>query len=252
MKFLRIFLFSIFLVLVLLLLLRCEGNRSGKDVNPKDSRSRVDTVIRTDTVYKEFNNLVFRTVDAASKSVLPDCELQVVVNGNVLTTPVNSGSGVFTVDHLSENDEITIVASKVGHGVNNFTVNQDIVKELIKREGPVVDIPLCEEMPPCDTGGDSRNNVSKGNESISTYNLGRRGPGRFKFTYDSSVSVPDRFIVYNCLQSDIDHVSPIFDEDVVTGGKRSVYLEFTEPVITVRVIASGDGSAWDYYVDCPE
>ena len=256
MRFLRILLGSVYVVLLVLILLglsKCSC--SGRDTAPVPPRGieRNDTVFRHDTVYVVNNTLVFRTVDAATGLILPDCDLTVLVNDLRLADPNNSGNGAFRVEGLANSDVITIVASKDGYGVNNYTVNNAVVGQLLA--STLVDIPLRGELEPCNASAEGKDDV----DAFSvygpvSYNMGVR-EGRFDLTYNTGGTCSDCIDIYNHEPGQVptSGVKIFSTGQVAEAQTKTKTIQFNHGSVISIVVTTGDddGSYWKYEISCP-
>jgi hypothetical protein len=82
---------------------------------------------------------------------------------------------------------------------------------------------------------------------IGSFDMGRNS-GSFRFQYDTYY-VPDEITVYGDSKA---RGTPIFHyPSGGTDGWEYKTINFSEPTITVKVIGSSQGTAWDFIVHCP-
>lgn len=229
MRYLRTFLVMIYVVLIILLLLRSCNNEATNDT------------------------LSFRTVDGQSYNALPDCDLDVYVNGEVLSHPDNSGNGIFGINGLSNGDVITIIASKDGYETNNYTVNEAVVGSLLGVAH--IDIPLRREVLPCNAKNEGRSNVDANSVfGPISYDMGV-SKGHFDFIYETGGSCPDCIEIYNhgAGENPLSGAMIFSSGMVATGTQRCETLEFSNGNIVSVVVTTGykSSSMWNYEISCP-
>ena len=238
MRFLRILLVSVYVVLIILVLLGVSKCSSDDNETPN-------------TVYVVKNTLVFRTIDAATGTILPDCGLTVIVNNSRLAEPDNSGNGVFRVEGLANSDVITILASKDGYGVNNYTVNNAVVGQLLGNA--LINIPLSAELEPCNASAEAKDDV----DAFSvygpvSYNMGVR-EGRFDLTYNTGSNCSDCIDIYNHEPGQV----PTSGVKIFTTGQvaeaKTKTIQFNHGSVISIVVTTGndDDSYWKYEISCP-
>jgi len=82
---------------------------------------------------------------------------------------------------------------------------------------------------------------------IGSFDMGRNS-GSFRFEYET-YSMPDEINIYGDSKA---RGTPIFHyPSGGTDGWRSETVYFSEPIITVKVIGSREGTAWSFVVHCP-
>ncbi len=201
-------------------------------------------------------DLTFRTVDADSWELLPECRLEVRTSRSGVTTPVSSGTGEFEVRGLYYGETISITASKKDYSTNNTTVHDAKVSELANAPQRNRDIPLHKDLPPCNGGNSEQNNVAAGTVSApQSFNMGTER-GTFVLDYYTGNKCPDRIDVYNHKPGESAGPSNrLWTSDMaVTGDNhRQVRLSFSSGSVITVIVTTGpeDGSAWSYHVYCP-
>ena len=216
-------------------------------------KTRIDSFYRGETILMEpvLVDLTFTTRDAMTDELLPDCSLAISTTISKVTSPTNSGKGAFVVKGLRLAEEISITASKPGYSTNSTKVNRVSVLHLSQASQDERDIPLTPELPPCNSGGDAKDQANKA-RSVKSFNMGKNS-GVFKFSWDNGGSICDQILVYNCTEDQISSNLPIFDTGY-TAGNGTRHLRFDNgPVITVVALSNPDnGTYWNYSVDCPK
>lgn len=200
-------------------------------------------------------SLKFRTVDGVDWSLLGGCALEITTADGRSLKPTNSGNGEFTVDGLYCSDKLSITASKSGFGTNDVTINNTDVYELIHADQKKRDIPLNEDLPPCNGGNSGEDNVAAGTVSApQSFNMGKDS-GVFNFEYYTGNACPDEILIYNHKPGEnYANSAPIWKYPMgCTQGNLTNMIKFDRGSVITIVVKTGpaDGSAWNYHVYCP-
>ncbi|AYQ36599.1 hypothetical protein [Runella sp. SP2] len=187
--------------------------------------------------------VLFRTIDGNSGQILPNTDLVVSVDGQVVP-PTNSGTGEFKVK-MPVNAFISIVASKAGYGSNDTKVNNQLAKFLQTSTQDARDIPLRIVPKPCIEPQESGQDI----DFEQSYDMGTQNK-RFQIEYNM-FSVPDQLVVYCGKQGENGKI--IFNQGMVTGqGIIDVDLAGCNSTwITVKVNAGPNGTEWRFNFICP-
>lgn len=188
-------------------------------------------------------SLTFRTIMGEKGPLLPDCALQIKTSLSNVTSPTNSGNGIFSVDNIFPFEKISIIASKQGYDVNDYTIYDYLVSDLLYAPEEWRDIPLETDMLPCD-GGIPLNKSKGGDFSTRTYNMGKQS-GSTTISLDFC-SAADKITVYDGASTDgrIIHPTTSYTD------KHVIRVNFTQGCITV--VIDGTTPAWEYTVNCPD
>lgn len=156
--------------------------------------------------------------------------------------------GVTTVEQAVQGDTNGVPAGQVNAGSRQeLDARFDAQKREEQQKDQAKDPPLPPGPPgpPAPPGTRQCNAATQSGGFVTdtkVYDLGRNS-GTFTFTYQA-FSVPDRFQV-------IHQGNTLLDTGSVSGG-ATVSLTFSgSPLITVIVIGSAPGTAWNYTVGCP-
>lgn len=200
-------------------------------------------------------DLTFRTIEGETGNVLPDCSLSISTSVSGINHPNNSGNGVFVVNDLRLDENISIVASKTGYTTNSDKIKNKKVADLVNVDQEERDIPLFVALPPCDAGSNGESNVSAGTVSVpQSFNMGTNS-GTFDITYETGSSCSDCIDIYNHKPGE-DYMSGtlIFSTgQVATDGNKTSSVRFDNGSVITVVVTTGnqDGSLWEYYISCP-
>jgi len=212
-------------------------------------------VILYNEAEREVVDLTFRTLDAKTMNILPDCSLQIMTSLSGISSPTNSGTGMFVVQGLYLDDTITIVASKNGYGVNDVTIRNLLVSELLSAEQYARDIPLKIDMLPCDAGESGASDVKAYTVSVpQSYNMGQT-KGTFEIIYETGNACEDCIDLYN--HNPGEHYSQgvkVFSSGMVATGdivRESVSFNNGSIITVIVTTGSSDGSIWNYQITCP-
>lgn len=240
---------------------RAQSTYSIQSVSPTTRKFLVNwrrnvRIILYNEAEREVVELTFRTLDAKTMNVLPDCSLQIIASQSGVSSPTNSGTGEFVVQGLYLDDMISIVASKSGYGVNDVTIRNMLVSELMSAKQHDRDIPLKVDMLPCDAGESGAYDVKAYTVSVpQSYNMGQ-SKGTFEIIYQTGDLCEDCIDIYNHNPGELysQGVKVFSSGMVATGGLISDSVYFTRgSVVTVIVTTGGsDGSMWEYRVTCPK
>ena len=204
----------------------------------------------------EMYDLLFRTVDAKTYNLLPDCDLHIQTSKSNVSSPTNSGKGEFMVYGLYPDETISIVAQKKGFGVNDITIKNVLVEELISAEQSRRDIPLGKEFQPCNAGANGESNVAAGTVSVpQMYNMGVDS-GVFDIVYETGSSCADQIDIYNHKPNEIYSKGvKIFSSGMVvtnTHVHKSVQFNNGSCITVIVTTGKDDGSLWNYHISCPK
>lgn len=200
-------------------------------------------------------DLVFRTIDGETGSLLPDCTLKISTSNSNISKPVSSGNGEFTVKNLYVGETISIVASKTDYGTNSTKVRNAKVIELMNASQTRRDIPLNLDLPPCDAGEKGQNDVAAGSVSQpQSYNMGVNS-GKFDISYDTGSSCTDCIDIFNHRPGEdpLSGVKIFTTGQVATDGTRNATVSFSNGSVITVIVTTGpsDGSVWNYHISCP-
>lgn len=200
-------------------------------------------------------DLVFRTYDAETGELLPDCKLSIRTSKSGVNMPTSSGNGEFTVKDLFVGEKISIVASKMDYGSNSTKINNDKVIDLMNANQDRRDIPLKMELPPCNASSQNKSSVQAGSVSTQSYNMGMNS-GTFEITYDTGSSCTDCIEIYSHKPGE-NYLSGerVFSSgQVATDGKKTATVRFQSGSVITVIVTTGpsDGSFWDYHISCPK
>lgn len=186
--------------------------------------------------------LTFQTFDSDVDTLVNDANLQVIVDGQVMT-PTNSGNGKFEVQGYC-NSTISIVAEKVDYQKNDTKVRNQSFDYLRTSPQTERNIPL--RMKPCDQ---STNGNTSGQEYyIDEFNM-KTLSGEFIFEYFTD-SEPDEIIVYCGRKNEIGPHNQLFQYfDATMSNTYQERIRFSGCSI-ITVVVKG-GSHWKYTVNCP-
>lgn len=218
--------------------------------------NRKVTVVVYEEPKPEIVDLMFRTLDAETMSELPDCSLQIITTKSNVSSPINSGRGRFLVQGLYLDESITIVASKSGYGVNDVTVRDILVSELLAADQSKRDIPLKEDMLPCNAGESGLDNVDAYTVSVpQSYNMGTVS-GTFEIIYETGNACEDCIDLYNHNPGEnyTDGVKVFSSGMVTTNGLERATVRFSYGSVITAVVTTGSssGSMWSYRLSCPK
>ena len=213
-------------------------------------------VILYDEAAHEVVDMLFRTLDAKTMDVLPDCSLQIITSMSNVTSPTNSGNGSFLVQGLYADETITIIASKSGFGMNDVTVRDVPVSELLSADQSRRDIPLKKDMLPCDAGESGLNDVDAYTVSApQSYNMGKSS-GTFEIIYETGNACEDCIDLYNHNPGEnyASGVKVFTSGMVTTDGIVSTTVSFSNGSIITAIVTTGSssGSMWNYRLTCPQ
>lgn len=192
-------------------------------------------------------DLKFRTLVAGTQDLLPDCSLWIYDSDDNNYKPDNSGNGEFVLKNVPLDAIISIIAFKDGYSENDYTISRVLVSNLLQSAQFERDIPLSNEILPCDGGSIVPKN---GNEKIhtQTYSLGRK-------TGRTSISVDFKgFVDYISVYDGPDTTYPCLINHKGIPEKDYLQFDFHNGCITVVVETGpeGDNSSWEYQVNCPD
>lgn len=149
-----------------------------------------------DTIFMKPNivNLTFRTLLESNGSLLPDCDILITTSKSGVSIPTNSGNGEFIISGLFPYEKISIISSKSGYETNDYTICDYLVSDLIYAPDSWRDIPMVQEVLPCDGGATVDPNVD-GVFHQRTYNMGMQsGHTTVDISFDSA---PDYITIYD-------------------------------------------------------
>lgn len=227
-----------------------EGSKirieSKKSPDYEDKITEIPAFDKAETIRMKpnFVSLIFRTLEKESGEILEDCNLVISTTVSGVTSPSNSGSGIFEVEGLRYGEKISISASKTGYKTNDTKIRNEDVNDLILASQSDRDIPLEIDLPPCEGGSLLSRGSGAPLASNASYNMGQRS-GTFVLEVEA-YSIPDHFTVYDGPDSSY---PVLFDGDIQD--KRNLTLHFTHSIITIQVNTSGDNSSWNYTPYCP-
>lgn len=203
----------------------------------------------------EVVDMLFRTIDATTLELLPDCTLKIKTSKSGVTTPTNSGNGKFLVQGLYSDETITIVASKQGYGVNDVKVRDALVYDLLSADQDKRDIPLTKLLSPCNAGASGASNVDA--YTVSTpisYNMGKTS-GTFSITYSTGSQYADCIDLYNHNPGEAYSTGvKVFSSGMVaTNGDLTKRVSFSNGSVITVIVTTGNqsGSVWNYTLSCP-
>jgi len=162
------------------------------------------------------------------------------------------GYNGYYVKELSKSDIANIAGSNYAYSVDldfapGFDVDQTIKIGGKSKQGDVSSIKESEN------SSIGRYNCSSNYLSgdyagfIGSFDM-KRNSGSFMFEYNT-YSVPDEVTVYDGPEA---RGTPLHHyPSGGTSGWKTVTVYFTKPTITVKVIGSSSGTAWDFIVNCP-
>ncbi len=191
-------------------------------------------------------NIKISVVDIIDKTLIPNSQIVLSVNGDNLAPFQAFGDGTFLFQAYP-NDDIVIEASAPDYNSNSFSSIK--AKDLFQIKEDERVIPL--GMPPCSDGTVS---LGGGQNAIKSFFMGQR-QGQFVLTYDT-VGVPDEIRVYNASKKEVENnpsLKPIWVYPKgSTYGKKKATITFNNgPIITVKIIPSSSQSDANVSVDCP-
>lgn len=196
-----------------------------------------------DTILMKPNvtTLTFRTIIESSGQLLPNCNISIETSKSGVSTPTNSGNGVFEVSGLFPDEKITIISSKEGYETNDYTINNYLVSDLMYAPNDWRDIPMDKELLPCDGGATVDPNID-GSYHQRTYSMGMQsGHTTVDISFDSA---PDFITIYD----GPDTTGRVLLPKKEYTFKHSFPINFTKGCITVVV----EGSSFrNYTVHCP-
>lgn len=200
-------------------------------------------------------DLTFRTLDASTQEILPQCDLKVTSTISKTSIPVSSGDGVFVVKNVYVTEKISIEASKNDYLPNTTKIRQAEVAQLMNAPQERRDIPLSPDIAPCDASGKGESMVTAGTvSSPQSYNMGTNY-GTFEITYDTGNSCTDCIDIYNHKPGDdpLSGVRVFSSGQVATDGNRTTVVSFSNGSVITVIVTTGpsDGSMWEYHISCP-
>ncbi len=205
------------------------------DVKPEEKKIKMQPLMQT---------LHFRTILESNKSqLLPDCSLSVVGSISGILTPNNSGNGNFKVT-MRKAELLSIIASKKGYTTNSTKVHRQTY-DYLKTSQQRRDIPLAQDLPPCDGGKVTPKRTNEMYHQCS-YGMGKM-QGDASITGDF-YGIIDHLTVYDGPDTSgrilVGPDKPIPD-------KFRIPFHFTKGAVTVVIRTSGSNSSWEYVVNCP-
>ena len=198
---------------------------------------------RTIPLAPKLLELVFRTIDPEGDTLVNNTDLEVIVDGQIISSIQNSGDGTFTVPGFYSSI-VSVVAEKDGYQRNDTSIRNDGFNVLHNSDQSERDIFMT--IQPCDvtTLGDEPNK----NYYVDEFFMGE-DQGEFLFEYFTDTQ-PDAIKIYCGRKNKINTQSPIFSYYGATDDATySSMVKFDCKIITVEVTG---GSNWSYTVNCPD
>ena len=207
--------------------------------------------------------LVFRTVNANDKSLIPNCKLTVTGSKSGQLKYVDNSDGTYTIKNVNMEEEISIVAEKPSFTTNNYTIKDKKVKQLYETTNDEDrDIPMIKPLDPCDPTQFDYNSYGE-REQLRQYSTGSFS-GVLRFAYDTYV-VPDRIRIYNGTVADYKNnpnQKPIWETKgqaenqpwgfISTDEKVYDSCSFNSNNITVVIDSNEPGTCCDFKPECPQ
>jgi len=210
--------------------------------------------------------LEFRDVDAVNGRGLGGVKNIIYVNGQPQPQPVYSdANGYFNVSGVKPSDVISIVATKSGYEMNNYTIKNRQMQELMDATADEREIPLTKKTPPppppppppnddppppppppppgvlpCESPQES------GGQGVTVREHSIGSSHSFSISWDM-YTAKDQLIVY-CGTGP--SKKQIFSTAGPVSGRGSANLHCNGSYITVKLIGQDDGTQWQYQMEC--
>ena len=190
--------------------------------------------------------LIFRTVNATKPGTLvPNCNLR--INGSIsgtISLPTNSNNGIFDVE-FRRAELLTIVASR-----NNWITTTNKVSsknyDYLKVDQERRDIPLKQNLPPCNAGKNTPKGANEMHHSRS-YGMGIE-EGNASIWVDF-YGEPDHLKI---IDGEGNVVLDRMVKNKNEGGQNPIPFHFKGGSVTVIIDTSTqNGSSWEYILNCP-